>query len=112
MPQNTKVKLSDFIVATDPDTDTTNKTIAEYYLGLLDTNTGNTSGSITYKKDGTGSSQTITVKSSKDATGFLQKITAAEFATAEYNAPNATESDQSIYTFVVDWMRKDMKLEI
>ena len=97
------VKLSDFIVATDPDTDSTNKTVSDYYIGLLDSNTGNTSGKITYKKDGSGSSQTITPKTSKDADGFLQKITAAEFASANYVGASSTETDeQAIYTFVVD----------
>ena len=67
----------------------------EYYLGLLDL--GNTSGTLRIKKWHRIISK-HNGKSSKDATGFA-KITAAEFATAEYNAPKY-ESDQSIYTFV------------
>ena len=44
------VKLSDFIVATDPDTDSANKTVSDYYIGLLDLNTGNSSGKINLQK--------------------------------------------------------------
>ena len=99
-----KVKLSDFIVATDPDTDTANKTIKEYYIGHIDTTAAGSGkdGKITYTADDT-SSKTITTKTSTSATGFLQKLTATEFATAEYVGANADEvGQQSIYALVVD----------
>ena len=98
-------KLSDFIVASDPDTDTANKTIKEYWIGLVDTKVTTKDGKVTYTADSDSSTKTLNSVVDTTKPNFLQKLTATEFATAVY-VPS-TEllgevGEQSIYAFVID----------
>lgn len=96
---NSSTNLSDFIVASDPDTDATNATIETYVVGLYDTDLS-VAGSISYTKDSDQTTGTITAKSTTGA-GFFTELSATEFASATYEAAGSAD-EQQFWVFVVD----------
>ncbi len=99
------VSLSDIVSVTDADgSSTTNGTISTYVVGLYDTSTPVTYSGSETTYDGYisyGDTPDYAVGYATQGAGFLNALTAAEFASAKYYAGTSTNT-QKLYVYAID----------
>lgn len=99
------VSLSDIVSVTDADgSSTTNGTISTYVVGLYDTSTPATYSGSESTYDGYisyGDTPKYAVGYATQGAGFLNALTAAEFASAKYYAGTSTNT-QKLYVYAID----------
>jgi hypothetical protein len=99
------VSLSDVVSVSDADgSSTTNGTMSSYVVGLYDTSTPVTYSGTESTYDGYisyGDTPSYVVGYATQGAGFLNALTAAEFATAKYYAGTSANT-QKLYVYAID----------